>query len=300
MFLNLEKKMVDLPNGETMAYVEKGKGEKVIVLIHGNFSSCYHYEPLYKLIGEDYRVLAMDLRGYGDSSYNAPIESLHDFADDVVLFLKEMEVKKAVVTGWSLGGCVAMSLAARYPSLVEKLILIGSGSVKGYPVFKKSETMEPIIGSVYKTKEELALDPVNVVPMLLCQQNQDARLMENIWNMTIYTAASGKRPDEEANKVFINETLKQRNLVDADWALMNYNISDQISFYSSGEDIAKNIVCPVLAVNGRQDITVPEIMTAENREAIKHLVQIYYEDCGHSVVNDEPRQLLKDMLEFIS
>lgn len=298
MFVKLEKKYMDLPNGEKMAYIEKGQGNKVIVLIHGNFSSCYHYEPLYKRIPEGYRVVAMDLRGYGDSSYHTPVDTIHDFADDVVLLLKQLGIEKAVVVGWSLGGCVSMSLAARYPALVEKLVLIGSGSAKGFPVFKKSQTNESIIGSIYESKEELALDPVTVVPMVMCQKTQNFKLMESIWNFTIYTSESKKQPAEEENEVYIAETLKQRNLVDADWALMHFNISDQTSFYSAGEDIAKNIVCPVLAVNGKQDITVSEVMTSENRQAIKQITQKYYDDCGHSVLNDQPEQLLQDLLEF--
>ena len=124
-------------------------------------------------------------------------------------------------------------------------------------------------------------------------------MMENIWNLTIYTSASKKKPEEDAGKVFIQETLKQRNLVDADWALMRFNISDQPSFYAQGEDIAKNITCPVLAVNGRQDVTVPEIMTAENRQFIAGIEQKYYEDCGHSIIVDEPVQLWEDMKAFI-
>lgn len=299
MFLKLEKKYIDLPNGEKLAYIEKGQGEKVVVLIHGNFSSCLHYEPLYKRIPDEYRVIAMDLRGYGDSSYNKPVDTIHDFADDVALFLKELNINKAVVIGWSLGGCVAQSLTARYETLVEKLILIGSGSVKGYPVFRKSETNENIVGSIYETREELATDPVTVVPMVLCQRTHNTQLMENIWNLTIYTSESKKRPTTEESEIWIDETLKQRNLVDADWALMNFNISDTTSFYSMGEDIAKNIVCPVLAINGKQDITVPEIMTSENRQAIKGIVQKYYDDCGHSVLNDQPEMLVKDILEFI-
>ena len=92
MFLKIEKKYLTLPNGEKIAYVEKGKGDKVIVLVHGNFSSSYHYEPLYKRIPDEYRVIVPDLRGYGDSSYNSPIDSLHELGDDVVLLLKEFNI----------------------------------------------------------------------------------------------------------------------------------------------------------------------------------------------------------------
>lgn len=300
MFLKIEKKYVTLPNGEKIAYVEKGKGDKVIVLVHGNFSSSYHYEPLYKRIPEEYRVIAPDLRGYGDSSYNKGIDSLHELADDVVELLKSLKVEKCVLAGWSLGGCVSQSIAARYPELVEKLVLISSGSVKGYPVFKKDAQFQNLIGQIYETKEELARDPVTVVPMVTCQQTKNYKFMESIWNMTIYTSLSQKRPTEEENEVYLEETCKQVNLVDADWALMRFNISGETSFYSAGEDIAKNITCPVIAFNGRQDITTPEIMTSENRTWIKQIEQVYYEDCAHSILVDNPDQLANDFLEFVN
>lgn len=300
MFLKIEKKYVTLPNGEKIAYVEKGKGDKVIVLVHGNFSSSYHYEPLYKRIPEEYRVIAPDLRGYGDSSYNKGIESLHELADDVIDLLKIIKVEKCILAGWSLGGCVSQSIAARYPEMVEKLALISSGSVKGYPVFKKDGQFQNLIGQIYESKEELALDPVTVLPMVTCQQTKNYKFMESIWNMTIYTSLSQKRPTEEENAIYLEETCKQVNLVDADWALMRFNISGETSFYSAGEDIAKNITCPVIAFNGRQDITTPEVMTSENRTWIKQIEQVYYDDCAHSILVDNPDQLAKDFLEFVN
>ena len=298
MFLKIEKKFAKIPNGENIAYVEKGTGDKVVVLVHGNFSSSYHYEPLYKNIPDDYRVIAPDLRGYGDSSYNTPINTLHELADDVVALLKKLKVKKAVFVGWSLGGCVVQSIAARYNKLVEKLVLVASGSCKGYPVFKKDASFQNIIGATYANKEELALDPVTVAPMVNTQRTKNYKFMEQIWNMTIYTGPN--KPDEESSAIFLEETCKQVNLVDADWALMTFNISNETSFYSSGEDIAKNITCPVLAINGRLDITVPEIMTSENRTHIPGLVQKYYANAGHSILVDDIESLTKDILEFVN
>lgn len=299
MFLKIEKKYLELSNGEKIAYVEKGSGDKVIVLVHGNFSSSYHYEPLYKRIPDTYRVICPDLRGYGDSSYNTPIDTLHELGDDVVSLIKALGVEKAIFVGWSLGGCVSQSIAARYPEVVEKLILISSGSVKGYPVFRKDAMGQNLVGQIYESKEELALDPVTVLPMVNTQQTKNYKFMEAIWNLTIYTSTSQKRPDEESSQIFLEETCKQVNLVDADWALMRFNISSETSFYAAGEDISKNIVCPVLALNGRQDITTPEIMTSENRSHIKQIEQKYYDDCGHSILVDQPELLIADVLAFI-
>lgn len=301
MFLKLEKKFITIDNGEKIAYIEKGYGKKVLVLIHGNFSGSYHYEPLYKLFDEEeYRVICPDLRGYGDSSYNKQVDSIHDFADDIVALLAKLNIDNIYLAGWSLGGCVAQSITARYPKLVNRLILIASGSVKGFPVFKKDSSLQNMVGKIYESKEELALDPVTVVPMVTAQKTKNYKFMESIWNLTIYTSLSQKRPDEISSQIFLEETCKQVNLVDADWALMRYNISNETSFYSVGENIAKNIVCPVLALNGRQDITVPEVMIRENRQYIPHLIQKYYDDCGHSILVDQIDLLYQDIVSFIN
>ena len=299
MFLNLEKKFVELGNGEKYAYIEKGEGDKVVLLIHGNNASSIHYEPLYREFPEGYRVIAPDLRGFGDSSYNKPFDTIHQIADDVVLFMKKLGITSANVVGWSFGGCVAQSLAARYPALVEKLVLLSSGSVKGYPIFKKDAMGQNKVGEIYSSKEELALDPITVLPLLAIESKKDTKNMEIIWNYTIYTSKSQKRPDEDASEIFLLESCKERCLVDADWALMNYNITDTTSFYAPGENIAKDITCPVLAVNGEEDIVVPEIMISENRQAIPSLKQVYYADCGHSVMVDQPAKFLEDLLSFI-
>ena len=42
----MNKKYIGLPNGEELAYLDMGKGEDVLVLVHGNMSSSIHYKPL--------------------------------------------------------------------------------------------------------------------------------------------------------------------------------------------------------------------------------------------------------------
>ena len=56
----------------------------------------------------------------------------------------------------------------------------------------------------------------------------------------------------------------------------------------------------MIAFNGRQDITTPEVMTSENRTWIKQIEQVYYDDCAHSILVDNLDQLAKDFLEFVN
>ena len=59
-----------------------------------------------------------------------------------------------------------MQFTANHPTFVEKLILVESVGMKGYPIFKKDINGQPIVSSLVKTKEEIAQDPVQIAPVL--------------------------------------------------------------------------------------------------------------------------------------
>lgn len=292
----MEKKSIVI-NNEEIFYYDINKGSNVILAIHGNFSSSTYYEPLFNQVKEGYRVIAPDLRGYGDSSYNQPIETLKDYAYDLNALLEALNVDKAHVLGWSLGGGVAMEFAANYKEKTKTLTLINSTTHKGYPIFKKDANNQFLVGQVYQTKEEMALDPVQVLPMLTTLQMKNFDMLKYIFDVTIYTGKN--KPSDDQTKVWINESLKQRNLVDADWALTTLNMSGDLGFYGMGSNTIKDIEAKTLHIWGTKDVTVPRFMLDQNVEAIKNSKVIIYEGCGHSPFVDEPN-FIEDIYKFIN
>src|SRR5690554_5601570 len=135
----MKRNLVALNNGETINYYTHGSGNKHLLLIHGNTSSALFFEPLVDYLSNEFTIIMPDLRGFGNSSYNNEINTLLELADDLNLLLKHLKIDETAVLGWSLGGGVALELATTYPNLVNKLILLSSASIKGYPVFKKDE-----------------------------------------------------------------------------------------------------------------------------------------------------------------
>jgi len=291
----MEKKFVQLKNGETYAYLEKGHG-KTMILIHGNLSSSVYYLPLIERLPDDVRVIALDLRGFGDSSYHERFDSLANLATDVQLFMSELKIDKATIVGWSWGGGVAMEFASRYPKSTEKLILINSTTHKGYPIFKKDKNNAPIFTEGYKSKDEMALDPLQVKPVLDAIATENAFFMSYIYDLTIYTH---QKPTPEANQLYIKETLKQRCLVDADFALASLNMSETPNLYSKGDGSIKQIKAETLMFWGNLDKTVPEYMVLDNLNAIPGSKYIKLEPCGHSPLVDQPDRLTQEILTFV-
>jgi pimeloyl-ACP methyl ester carboxylesterase len=293
----MEKKFVELSNGETYAYLEKGEGDKYLVLVHGNVSSSVYYKPLIDRLPEYIHTIAVDLRGFGDSSYNENVMSLKDLAEDLILFFNKLGIETCNLVGWSLGGGVVMELAAHYPERVEKLILINSTTHKGYPIFKKDSNGQIKLGETYASREELAKDPIQVKPLLDALENKNFGFMKYIYDLTIYTYS---KPNDDDNNLYINESLKQRNLVDVDFALANLNMSKEHNLYHKGDGTIFNIKAPVLHFWGSHDKTVPEYMVLDNIKALENQsTYVKFNNCGHSPLVDKPDELTKAILQFV-
>ena len=288
----MEKKYISIGK-ETIAYLDEGQGP-VVVMVHGNMSSSVHYEPLISRIKDRFRCLALDLRGFGDSSYNERFDTLEELADDVHLFTEALGLDSYYLIGWSNGGGVSLKLCAKYPDKVKKFFDIEGAGLKGYPVFKKENYQST--GKPYESKEEMATDPIQVLPAIRCFEKGDSAMMTAIWDATIYTV---NKPTREQNDLWMSETLKQRNLVDLDWALANLNMSDEFTPYGKGDGSIKNIKCPVALTMAEKDIVVPDYMVLDNYNALGSLATLLpYPGCGHSPMVDCPDKLAEDVVAF--
>lgn len=292
----MERKQLTLPNGETIFYFDQGSGSKTLVLIHGNASSSVYYKPLLERLPKSIRVIAPDLRGFGNSSYHNRFDTLKELAEDVNLLLEALNVQNFDLAGWSLGGGVAMELALLNKN-AQKLILIASTTHLGFPLYQKDSNMQPIIGKAYESKEEMAKDPINVLPLLNVLNTQNLEMMKAIYNMGIYTVG---KPSEEDQELYALEALKQRNLIDADWAISSFNLSNIHNGYKNGNGKIKDLTNETLHILGDKDLMVPEFMLDQNVNAIKNSKVIRYKDCSHSPFVDKPEQITSDILAFIN
>ncbi|MET7367523.1 alpha/beta hydrolase [Streptomyces sp. NPDC005566] len=94
-----------------------------VVLLHGLGGSAVSWEPVARLLGEEWRVYALDMRGHGESDW--PDEyALEQMRDDVLGFLDECELDRVGVVGHSMGGVVAYLLAEEHADRVERLVLV--------------------------------------------------------------------------------------------------------------------------------------------------------------------------------
>ena len=140
---------------EDIAFIDEGRGD-VVLFIHGNMSSSAHFLPLIERIKHKYRCVAVDLRGFGDSTYNNRFDTLDELAEDVNLFTERMGIKSYYLVGWSNGGGVSLKLCAKYPEKIKKFFDIEGAGLKGYPLYQKENYQST--GKPYACKEDMAND----------------------------------------------------------------------------------------------------------------------------------------------
>ncbi len=129
-YANENSKFVTI-DGLAVHYRDEGKGLP-IVLLHGAASSLQTWDGWVKRLSPHYRVIRLDLPGYGLTGPNADRDySMRRYVGFLDAFLKKLKVENCYLAGNSLGGHIAVEFAFEHKDSVNKLILIDSG---GYPL----------------------------------------------------------------------------------------------------------------------------------------------------------------------
>lgn len=106
-------------------YESQGDGPALLFL-HGIGSSTADWAEQIREFSKNYRALALDLRGHGESDKPPGPYSMALFAADAAAVLRALDIRTAHVVGLSLGGCVAFQMAVDFPELVQSLVVVNS------------------------------------------------------------------------------------------------------------------------------------------------------------------------------
>ena len=140
-------------NGLKINFVSKGEGDTV-VLLHGWGSNIKLFDNLIDLLSSKYKVIAMDMPGFGESDEPKEAWDVDDYCDFVIEFLKEHHGEKITFLGHSFGGRVIIKLNARknLPFEINKIILVDSAGVKPKKTFKQK-----LKQTIYKATKKILM-----------------------------------------------------------------------------------------------------------------------------------------------
>ena len=139
----LVRRVVSLPSGVEVAYLDTEADLPPLVLLHGIGASKDHWPRLARHLAGRFRVVAPDLPGFGESSkpvgadYSMPAQAEH-----VRQFLEALKLGAVHLAGSSMGGRVAAQFAATHPGLVRTLWLLDPAGAEGE---RHSEMVERVL-----------------------------------------------------------------------------------------------------------------------------------------------------------
>jgi pimeloyl-ACP methyl ester carboxylesterase len=116
------KATVRSADGLTIAYDVRGKGDTALVFLHGWCGDRQSWKHQLDTFAADYRVVAIDLGGHGESGKDRKAWSVTGLAGDVVTVVQALGLKRVVLIGHSMGGPVSLAAAARLPGVVAGVV----------------------------------------------------------------------------------------------------------------------------------------------------------------------------------
>jgi pimeloyl-ACP methyl ester carboxylesterase len=254
-----------LSNGQTIAYIEAGsKQAPAVVLIHGYTDSARDWLPVEPLLEKRFRLIIVDLRGHGASGKPECCYTRFDFAYDIELLLRSLQIRTADVVGHSLGSIVAQTLAELWPGRIRRLILISS-------------TGTSFGTQGWLTDVQRLEDPVD----------PDSRFMRDWWSQSIAinpeAFSSRQRRDAAAIPARLWRAIADQTLVGMDL-----------------EPMLPRVRAPTLLIWGARDTLVTE----EGREVLRRgiagsRVRIF-DSLGHDLFWEDPSAVASAMTDFLA
>lgn len=157
-------------NGLEMAYADEGQGE-VILLVHGFPFDHTQWAPQIAAFSGNYRIIAPDLRGHGQSQAPPGPYPMDLFAEDLAALRKHLGVEKVILGGLSMGGYIAFAFSRKYPERVRALILADTRPQADTPEGAKGR--EDAARAVEKEGTAGAIE--RLLPKLLTKQSLESR-----------------------------------------------------------------------------------------------------------------------------
>lgn len=206
-------------------YIEQGQGQPLI-LLHGNGESCNYFEHQIPFFSKNYRVIAIDTRGHGNSPRGEKPFTIKQFAEDLRSFMDEKGMEKAILLGFSDGGNIALTFALKYPDRVEKMVVDGANL---FPSGVKPLYQWPIeigyrIAKLFAKKSEKAKQNAEMLGLMVNEPHIEPSELASLM-MPVLVVAGNKDMIKESHTRLIYKSLPnaQLTILEGDHFVANKN-----------------------------------------------------------------------------
>lgn len=248
------------PNVKIAVYDINFSGNKTIVFIHGWPLDHTMFEYQYNILSKyGYRIVSLDLRGFGKSDKPWDGYNYDRMADDIEAVLDTLGIYNAALVGFSMGGAIAIKYAGKYGNKhISKLILISAAAPSftkydGYPYGATKDEINRLISKLYQ-------DRPNLIKEFSCMF-----FATPVSNSFLEHFRATALSTEGYATIKTLEVLRDENVMDS---LYNINI-------------------PTVIFQGSKDLICDPSSAKILKENIRNSKLYYFENSGHACFYDE-------------
>ena len=253
---------------KAITYTDKGAGH-IVVFVHGFCESKEIWTSFTEKLIPSYRVVCIDLPGFGESMLDQDAISMEWFADELQRLLKLLHITHFTYVGHSLGGYVGLAFAEKYASQLLGLCLFHSTAYADSE--ERKANRDKTVAFIYKYGADMFTQSF-IEPLFLLKNR--AALKNEIAELKAIAKQSSP-------KGIIATTLAMRDRVDRTQVLASLNI-------------------PVLLIGGKNDATIP-IDKLKEQAALSDTIELAaIEDCGHMGMYEQKEKTVAALKDFIS
>jgi pimeloyl-ACP methyl ester carboxylesterase len=267
---NPVKNLKIIVNGLTVSYNDEGPlNAPTIIFIHGFPLNKSMWGAQIDALKEDYRVVAYDIRGHGDSDAGDENFSMDIFANDLLFFMDALNIDKPVLCGLSMGGYIALNAIGKFPQHFAALVLSDTQCLADSPDMRE--------------KRMKAIESIN-------KSGVEKYAEESIKNLFAPASFTTKKEEISAVRKMIVQTSKQS------LSYTLFALSERKGTCSKLQDIE----VPVLIMVGKEDKITPPAAAQLMHEKIQGSLIKILPHAGHLANMENASTFNYQLRSFIS
>ena len=275
---------LDLPDGARIHFRDEGKPENpAIVLLHGFNGSLFNFERLVPFLVNDFRLISIDLPGFGLTGATPTADyTTEGFIDVVTKLTNELGIEKFSIAGNSMGGGVAWRYTLEFPTKVEGLILLASSGVGSKEDVKKFEERE------------------NNTPIVWKLMGSDLlKKFLHYYTPKFFATEGLKRSVYDQQFADVDHANQFHDLVllqGSRNAILSMTMGGRRKMH--GPESLSKINAPTLVIHGEEDNIIGFERSLVFKENIDNAEIKIYPEIGHLPMYEDPARTADDILKF--
>ena len=252
-------------------YQEQGTGDETILFVHGLLFNHRMFDAQVEALKSNYRCIAFDLRGQGDSEVTRNGYDIDNLTRDTVALIEALDCGPCHFVGLSMGGFIGLRLAINHPQMLHSLSLLDTSAdpEPAENIFRYR--MMALIGRIFGFWPLMG----QLLPIMFGKD-------------TLEDEASRETLE------YWKRQLRNNNRVGSSRAAMGV-IGREGVYRQLGQ-----IKTPTLVIVGEQDVATTKDKSERMHQAISHSEMLVISSAGHSSSVEKPAEVTQALQKFIS